>query len=214
MSWEMHQRVREAAQKRQKITQTGILALEHSSQAVERGGKTISQGVQVFQAVSEIFIPGVTNTFGVQILRDRPSFSTTNIAQFLGIIVVGSYPDCIATHHAVLFLLTAPYYYDSVKHKSHYQTSLFSTTACSHMFNFTFMPDVGMGYVFLYPYTLFECFLAWPSLHPFTLLEMFLLSFSNKNCIPAAHMARETTSPHADTGCDPYWGRGWASPRG
>ncbi len=44
------------------------------------------------------------------------------------------------------------------------------------MFNFTFMPDVGMGYVSLDPYTLFECFLAWPSLHPFTFLEMFLLS--------------------------------------
>ncbi len=44
------------------------------------------------------------------------------------------------------------------------------------MFNFTFMPDVGMGYVSLDLYTLFECFLAWPSLHPFTFLEMFLLS--------------------------------------
>ncbi len=43
--------------------------------------------------------------------------------------------------------------------------------------NFTFMPDVGMGYVSLDPYTLFECFLAWPSLHPFTFLEMFLLSY-------------------------------------
>ncbi len=44
------------------------------------------------------------------------------------------------------------------------------------MFNFTFMPDVGMDYVSLDPYTLFECFLAWPSLHPFTFLDMFLLS--------------------------------------
>ncbi len=33
------------------------------------------------------------------------------------------------------------------------------------MFNFTFMLDVGMGYVSLDPYTLFECFLALPSLH-------------------------------------------------
>ncbi len=31
---------------------------------------------------------------------------------------------------------------------------------------FVFMPDVGMGYVSLDPYTLFACFLAWPSLHP------------------------------------------------
>ncbi len=46
------------------------------------------------------------------------------------------------------------------------------------MFNFTFMPDVGMGYVSLDPYTLFECFLAWPFLHLFAFLEMFLLSFS------------------------------------
>ncbi len=45
------------------------------------------------------------------------------------------------------------------------------------MFIVTFMPDVGMGYVSLDPYTLFECFLAWPSLHPFTFLEMFLLSY-------------------------------------
>ncbi len=29
-----------------------------------------------------------------------------------------------------------------------------------HGFNFTFMLDVGMGYVSLDPYTLFECFLA------------------------------------------------------
>ncbi len=44
------------------------------------------------------------------------------------------------------------------------------------MFNFTlnFMLDVGMGYVSLDPHTLFECFLAWPSLHPFTFLEMSL----------------------------------------
>ncbi len=43
------------------------------------------------------------------------------------------------------------------------------------MFNFAFMPDVGMGYV-SDPCTLFERFLAWPSLHPFTFLEMFLVS--------------------------------------
>ncbi len=45
------------------------------------------------------------------------------------------------------------------------------------MFNFTFMPDVGMGYISLDPYTLFECFSAWPSLHPFA--KMFLLSGIN-----------------------------------
>ncbi len=45
------------------------------------------------------------------------------------------------------------------------------------MFNFTFLADVGMGYVSLDPYTLFECFLVWPSLHPFTFLEMFLFVY-------------------------------------
>ncbi len=35
-----------------------ILALERSSQAFERGGTIISEGVQVLQAVSEIFVRG------------------------------------------------------------------------------------------------------------------------------------------------------------
>ncbi len=63
----------------------------------------------------------------------------------------------------------------SIKHKTLHQLSTYiqyrRDVLC--MFNFTFMPDVGMGYVSLDPYTLFECFLAWPSLHT---LEMFLLS--------------------------------------
>ncbi len=32
---------------------------------------------------------------------------------------------------------------------------------------------IGMGYVTLDPYTLFECFLAWPSLHSFTFWKCF-----------------------------------------
>ncbi len=64
MSREMHQRVREAAQKGQEMTQTRILVLEHSSQAVECEGTNISEGVQVLQAVSEIFVPGGNEHFG------------------------------------------------------------------------------------------------------------------------------------------------------
>ncbi len=64
------------------------------------------------------------------------------------------------------------------------------------MFDFTFMPDVGMGYVHvsLDPYTLFECFLAWPSLHPFTFLEMFLLSLYIEECtnLIATHISTLT----------------------
>ncbi len=41
---------------------------------------------------------------------------------------------------------------------------------------------LGMGYVSLDPYTLFECFLAWPSLHP---LEMFSLSFYIRTDTPS-----------------------------
>ncbi len=53
------------------MAQTRILALERSSQAVERTwGTNISEGVPVLQAVSEIFVPGGTNISGVQILRD------------------------------------------------------------------------------------------------------------------------------------------------
>ncbi len=56
-------------------------------------------------------------------------------------------------------------------------TRQISTCTQSHgdglcMFNFTFVPDVGMS---LDPYTLFECFLVWPSLHPFTLFGYYLL---------------------------------------
>ncbi len=35
---------------------------------------------------------------------------------------------------------------------------------CRDRFNFTFMLDVGTGYISLDPYTLFECFLA---CHPY-----------------------------------------------
>ncbi len=50
--------------------------------------------------------------------------------------------------------------------------------------NCTFMLDVGMGYVSLDPYTLFECFLAWLSLHPvaFCYLRVYRVNF-RKTCI-------------------------------
>ncbi len=40
--------------------------------SIRTWGTNISEGVQIFQAVSEIFVPGGTNIFGVQILRDNP----------------------------------------------------------------------------------------------------------------------------------------------
>ncbi len=45
----------------------------------------------------------------------------------------------------------------------------------------TFMPDVGMGYVSLDLYTLFECFLAWPSLHVHPLTFLDYLAFLYKH---------------------------------
>ena len=51
------------------------------------GGTNISEGVQRFQVVSEIFVPGGPDISGVQIFRDRPmetSDTSRHITEKLG----------------------------------------------------------------------------------------------------------------------------------
>ena len=52
------------------------------------GGTNISEGVQRFQVVSEIFVPGGPDISGVQIFRDRPIITAEKISPSIAAIII------------------------------------------------------------------------------------------------------------------------------